>query len=144
MAKAKNKNIAAVEKTAAVNTETTGTVDTVAENTVQTQTEETSENTETTGTVDTVAENTVETQTEEISDNTETTKEVGDVSIINVQDAEIIPSGVFISESGEEYEFTVAKFLFKGKKYQVQEAIANHEDVLEELAALNSFILKRK
>lgn len=61
-----------------------------------------------------------------------------------VQEVEIISDDTFVSESGAEYEFTVGAFVFKGKKYDVAEAVANAPEVLEELVKLNSFILKQK
>ena len=70
--------------------------------------------------------------------------EVVAAEVIEVQEAELIAADVFIAENGTEYEFTVKSFLFKGKKYDVTEAVANDADVLEELVKLKSFILKRK
>jgi predicted RNA-binding protein associated with RNAse of E/G family len=70
--------------------------------------------------------------------------EVVAAEVIEVQEAELIAADVFIAENGNEYEFTVKSFLFKGKKYDVTEAVANDADVLEELVKLNSFILKQK
>lgn len=61
-----------------------------------------------------------------------------------VLEVELIAPGTFVSESGNEYEFTVGAFIFKGKKYDVAEAVANAPEVLEELLKLNSFILKQK
>lgn len=63
---------------------------------------------------------------------------------VEVQEAQIIAADTFISEAGDEYEFTVSKFLFKGKKYLVADAVANAPEVLEELLKLNSFIFKLK
>jgi len=54
----------------------------------------------------------------------------------------LIPSGVFVAESGDEYGFTVSKFSFKGKRYTIDEALKSTE-VLELLVSLNSFILKQ-
>ncbi len=127
------KKTAAVEETAAVNTENTATIESV----------EAVEETSTQEVVETV-EDTVTVESDEAVEEATTEEVVETVSEIDVQNVEIIPSGVFVSESGNEYEFTVQKFLFKGKKYQVQEAIANHTDVLEQLVSLNSFILKLK
>lgn len=61
-----------------------------------------------------------------------------------VQEVEIISGDTFISENGTEYEFTTGAFVFKGKKYDAVEAVANAPEVLEELVKLNSFILKQK
>jgi hypothetical protein len=59
-------------------------------------------------------------------------------------EVELIAPGTFISEDGTEYEFTTGAFVFKGKKYDAVEAVANAPEVLEELVKLNSFILKQK
>jgi hypothetical protein len=59
-----------------------------------------------------------------------------------VNAAILIPSGVFIAESGDEYEFTVSKFSFKGVRYTIEEALKSPE-ILELLVSLNSFILKK-
>lgn len=72
------------------------------------------------------------------------TTEVVAAEAIEVQEAELIAADVFIAENGTEYEFTVKRFLFKGKKYDVTEAVAKDADVLEELVKLKSFILKEK
>lgn len=139
------KKTAAVEETAAVNTENTTPIESV-EAVAETTSEEVIDTVEDTATIESV-EDIAETTSEEVVDTvaeTSTEEVVETVAEIDVQNVEIIPSGVFVSESGNEYEFTVQKFLFKGKKYQVQEAIANHTDVLEELVSLNSFILKLK
>jgi hypothetical protein len=61
-----------------------------------------------------------------------------------VLEVELIAPGTFISEDGTEYEFTTGAFVFKGKKYDAVEAVANAPEVLEELVKLNSFILKQK
>ncbi|MES2813219.1 MAG: hypothetical protein V4670_12165 [Bacteroidota bacterium] len=126
-----NPKTAAVEETVAVNTE----------NAAATEVVETVEETPTDAVVETVEGNSTDEVVETVEGNS-TDEVVETVDEIQVQEAEIIPSGVFVSESGDEYEFTVAKFLFRGKKYQVEEAIANHSDVLEELVSLKSFILK--
>lgn len=59
-------------------------------------------------------------------------------------EVELIAPGTFISEDGTEYEFNTGAFVFKGKKYDAAEAVANAPEVLEELVKLNSFILKQK
>lgn len=70
---------------------------------------------------------------------------VAEVAVVDeVQEVEIIASDTFVAEDGKEYEFTVGAFVFKGKKYDVAEAVANAPEVLEELVKLNSFILKQK
>ncbi|HSD07914.1 hypothetical protein [Flavobacterium sp.] len=58
-------------------------------------------------------------------------------------EAELIPSGRFIAENGTEYEFAVSQFTFQGKVYTKEEALSNHADVLEHLASVKSFILKK-
>jgi hypothetical protein len=65
------------------------------------------------------------------------------VNDIKTHDAEIIPSGRFIAENGNEYEFAVGQFTFQGKVYTKEEALSDHPDVLEHLASLKSFILKK-
>jgi hypothetical protein len=65
------------------------------------------------------------------------------VTEIKTHEATIIPSGRFISENGNEYELTVGKFTFQGKVYTKEEALSDHPDVLEHLASLKSFILKK-
>lgn len=66
------------------------------------------------------------------------------VATEEVLQVELIAPGTFISEEGNEYEFTTGAFVFKGKKYDAVEAVANAPEVLEELVKLNSFILKQK
>jgi len=66
------------------------------------------------------------------------------VATEEVLEVELIAPGTFISEEGNEYEFTTGAFVFKGKKYDAVEAVANAPEVLEELVKLNSFILKQK
>lgn len=71
---------------------------------------------------------------------------VAEVAVVEeeVLEVELIAPGTFVSEEGNEYEFTTGAFVFKGKKYDVAEAVANAPEVLEELVKLNSFILKQK
>ena len=71
---------------------------------------------------------------------------VADVAVVEeeVLEAELIAPGTFISAEGNEYEFTTGAFVFKGKKYDVADALANAPEVLETLVKLNSFILKQK
>ena len=66
------------------------------------------------------------------------------VATEEVLEAELIAPNTFISEEGNEYEFTTGAFVFKGKKYDVAEAVANAPEVLEQLVKLNSFILNQK
>jgi len=58
-------------------------------------------------------------------------------------EAEIIPPGKFIAENGNEYELVVSSFTFQGKTYSKEEALSEHPDVLEHLASVKSFILKK-
>jgi len=70
---------------------------------------------------------------------------VAEVAVVEeVQEVEIIAKDTFIAENGTEYEFTTGAFVFKGKKYDAAEAVANAPEVLEELLKFNSFILKQK
>jgi len=62
---------------------------------------------------------------------------------VETHEATIIPSGRFIAENGNEYEFAVGQFTFQGKVYTKEEALSDHPDVLEHLASLKSFILKK-
>ena len=75
------------------------------------------------------------------------TEEVAAAVVVDSEEvtyeAELIPSGTFIAESGEEYEFTVDSFTCKGKNYTKAEALKT-PDVLELLISLKSFILKQK
>ncbi|MNR42871.1 hypothetical protein D3C85_1614360 [compost metagenome] len=66
------------------------------------------------------------------------------VTEIETHEAELIPSGIFVAESGDEYEFTVGSFMYKGGKFTKEEALSNHPEVLEHLISLKSFILKKK
>jgi hypothetical protein len=71
-------------------------------------------------------------------------KVAADLANIEVtHDAELIPSGVFIAESGDSFEFAVSQFTFQGKVYTKEEALSNHADVLEHLISVKSFILKK-
>lgn len=60
-----------------------------------------------------------------------------------VHDAEIIPSGRFIAANGDEYEIAMNSFTFQQKTYSKEEALSDHSDVLEHLASIKSFILKK-
>lgn len=75
-----------------------------------------------------------------VEETIDTTEEVAEeVS----HEAVLIPSGRFVAENGDEYEFAVNAFTFQGKVYTKDEALSNHSDVLERLVALKSFILKK-
>ena len=73
----------------------------------------------------------------------ETAVEVVETTNEEVHTAEVIASDVFIAEDGTKLTFNVNSFIFKGKTYQVADAIANAPEVLQKLADLNSFIFKR-
>lgn len=64
-------------------------------------------------------------------------------TVLETHEATVIPSGKFISENGEEYEFTVNSFSYQGNTYTKEEALSDHNDVLEHLASIKSFILKK-
>lgn len=59
------------------------------------------------------------------------------------QEAQLIPSGIFVAENGDSFEFAVNQFTFKGKVYTKEEALSDHADVLEHLIYVKSFILKK-
>ena len=58
-------------------------------------------------------------------------------------EAQLIPSGIFVAENGDSFEFAVNQFTFKGKVYTKEEALSDHADVLEHLIYVKSFILKK-
>ena len=58
-------------------------------------------------------------------------------------EAQLIPSGIFVAENGDSFEFAVNQFTFKGKVYTKEEALSDHADVLEHLISVQSFILKK-
>ena len=58
-------------------------------------------------------------------------------------EAQLIPSGIFVAENGDSFEFAVNQFTFKGKVYTKEEALSDHADVLEHLISVKSFILKK-
>ncbi|SEG31596.1 hypothetical protein [Flavobacterium urumqiense] len=58
-------------------------------------------------------------------------------------EAQLIPSGIFVAENGNSFEFAVSQFTFKGKVYTKEEALSDHADVLEHLISVQSFILKK-
>jgi len=62
---------------------------------------------------------------------------------VESHDAKLIPSGRFIAENGDEFEFAVSAFTFQGKTYTKEEALSDHADVLEHLISVKSFILKK-
>jgi hypothetical protein len=60
-----------------------------------------------------------------------------------VHEAKLIPSGIFVAENGDSFEFAVGQFTFQGKVYTKEEALSDHTDVLEHLISVKSFILKK-
>jgi uncharacterized protein YaiL (DUF2058 family) len=60
-----------------------------------------------------------------------------------VHEAQLIPSGIFVAENGDSFEFAVGQFTFQGKVYTKEEALSDHTDVLEHLISVKSFILKK-
>jgi len=66
-----------------------------------------------------------------------------DSNTVETHDAKLIPSGRFIAENGNEFEFAVSEFTFQGKTYTKEEALSDHTDVLEHLISVKSFILKK-
>ncbi|MDI6033022.1 hypothetical protein QLS91_08040 [Flavobacterium sp. LB2P84] len=60
-----------------------------------------------------------------------------------VHEAQLIPSGIFVAENGDSFEFAVDQFTFQGKVYTKEEALSDHTDVLEHLISVKSFILKK-
>ena len=58
-------------------------------------------------------------------------------------EAQLIPSGIFVAENGNSFEFAVSQFTFKGEVYTKEEALSDHADVLEHLISVQSFILKK-
>jgi nucleoid-associated protein YgaU len=60
-----------------------------------------------------------------------------------VHEAKMIPSGIFVAENGDSFEFAVGQFTFQGKVYTKEEALSDHTDVLEHLISVKSFILKK-
>jgi hypothetical protein len=69
--------------------------------------------------------------------------EVDDAETKQSHEAQLIPSGIFVAENGDSFEFAVNQFTFKGKVYTKAEALSDHTDVLEHLISVKSFILKK-
>lgn len=73
-----------------------------------------------------------------------TDKEAADLAATEQShEAQLIPSGIFVAENGNSFEFAVSQFTFKGKVYTKEEALSDHADVLEHLISVQSFILKK-
>jgi RNase adaptor protein for sRNA GlmZ degradation len=93
----------------------------------------------------TTADANIEETTQEVVETVveETTQEVVETTNEEVHTAEVIASDVFVDKDGNELTFNVKAFIFKGKKYQVADAVKDAPEVLQQLADLNSFIFKR-
>lgn len=123
----KNKNTPAVDKTAGVTTEESRFAEMKANETPA---------------VETPAVETPAVETAAVETSAVETPAV-ETAAVETHEATIIPSGRFIAENGNEYELTVGQFTFQGKVYTKEEALSDHPDVLEHLASLKSFILKK-
>ena len=60
-----------------------------------------------------------------------------------VNEAEVIPSNIFVAEDGTQVEFAVKHFIFGKRKYTVEEAVAEIPEGLQELYERKSFIFKK-
>ena len=60
-----------------------------------------------------------------------------------VNEAEVIPSNIFVAEDGTQVEFAVKHFIHARKKYTVEEAVAEIPEILQELYDRKSFIFKK-
>ena len=60
-----------------------------------------------------------------------------------VNEAEVIPSNIFVAEDGTQVEFAVKHFIHARRKYTVEEAVAEIPEILQELYERNSFIFKK-
>ncbi len=58
-------------------------------------------------------------------------------------EAEVIPSNIFVAEDGTQVEFAVKHFIFGKRKYTVEEAVAEIPEGLQELYERKSFIFKK-
>jgi hypothetical protein len=67
--------------------------------------------------------------------------EVVEAEIVN--EAEVIPSNIFVAEDGTQVEFAVKHFIHARKKYTVEEAVAEIPEILQELYDRKSFIFKK-
>ena len=75
-----------------------------------------------------------------------TSKEVVETPVIEaeiVNEAEVIPSNIFVAEDGTQVEFAVKHFIHAKRKYTVEEAVAEIPEVLQEFYERNSFIFKK-
>jgi hypothetical protein len=58
-------------------------------------------------------------------------------------EAEVIPSNIFVAEDGTQVEFAVKHFIYGKRKYTVEEAVAEIPEGLQELYDRKSFIFKK-
>lgn len=75
-----------------------------------------------------------------------TSKEVEETPVVEaeiVNEAEVIPSNIFVAEDGTQVEFAVKHFIHAKRKYTVEEAVAEIPEVLQEFYERNSFIFKK-
>lgn len=80
-----------------------------------------------------------------------TSKEVVETTVVEtevvvaevVNEAEVIPSNIFVAEDGTQVEFAVKHFIYGKRKYTVEEAVAQIPEGLQELYDRKSFIFKK-
>lgn len=75
-----------------------------------------------------------------------TSKEIIETPVIEaevVNEAEVIPSNIFVAEDGTQVEFAVKHFIYGKRKYTVEEAVAEIPEALQELYDRKSFIFKK-
>lgn len=81
-----------------------------------------------------------------------TSKEVVEASEVKTEEvvvakvsneAELIPSNIFVAEDGTQVEFAVKHFIYGKRKYTVEEAVAEIPEGLQELYERKSFIFKK-
>jgi hypothetical protein len=63
--------------------------------------------------------------------------------VVVTNEAEVIPSNIFVAEDGTQVEFAVKHFIFGKRKYTVEEAVAEIPEGLQELYNRKSFIFKK-
>lgn len=63
--------------------------------------------------------------------------------VVASNEAEVIASNVFVAEDGTQVEFAVQHFIFRKRKYTVEEAVAEIPEALQELYERKSFIFKK-
>jgi len=79
----------------------------------------------------------------------ETPEEVVETALVaeftneNENEVEVIPSNVFVAIDGTEVEFAVQHFIYKKRKYTVEEAVAEIPEDLQDLYDRKSFIFKK-